>query len=98
MFYMLYQSNYPVTGFYSPGHNLQTIYGGHSLSITTNLADWQNFRYELIDIAGNNQAYRFWDYNTLDPNSIYPPYAVVDNPTIEIFDGTMLFLPQYTLI
>ena len=85
-------SNYPVTGFYSPGHNLQTIYGGHSLSITTNLADWQNFRYELIDIAGNNQAYRFWDYNTLDPNSIYPPYAVVDNPTIEIFDGTMLFL------
>ena len=53
MFYMLYQIILLQVSTV-PGHNLQTIYGGHSLSITTNLADWQNFRWELIDIAGNS--------------------------------------------
>ena len=50
------------------------------------------FRYELIDIAGNS-AYQFINFGiTIQrSNSIYPPYAVVDNPTIEIFDGTMSF-------
>jgi len=78
--------------FYNYGDNHQNIYGGHKLTLTTNLNDWQNNRYELIEIAGGNQAYRFWDYGTLDPNSIYPPYATVDNPTIDILDGTILTL------